>query len=150
MPFCFAWKVKLLISRSVANGPGRMLLIDPGIRRVQIVEVQVNRLSTDPRSGQLRTLWSHTTRDGRDNALARLQDDSRGIVFGHDWRLNHLVIRVHFDVGEPRPVKVTVKIKPPGTAAFKRHRFEDRIMTLLRRNGLAHDRESDRTVAAAE
>ena len=123
---------------------------DSDIRRVQITEVQVDRLGTDPRSGHTRTWWSHTTRDGRENALARLRDDTRGIIFGQDWRLNHLVIGIYFDVGEPKPVRVTVKIKPPGTATFKRHRFEARIMTLLHRNGLAHDREFDRTVAAAE
>ena len=52
---------------------------DPDIRRVQITEVQVDRLGTDPRSGQSRTWWSHTTRDGRENALTRLRDDTRGI-----------------------------------------------------------------------
>ena len=107
---------------------------DPDIRRVQITEVQVDRLGTDPRSGQRRTWWSHTTRDGRENALTRLRDDTRGITFGQDWRLNHLVIRVHFDVGEPKPVRVTVKIKPPGTATFKRHRLSRRVA----RAGPAH------------
>ena len=56
-------------------------------------------------------------------------DDAPGISLGHEWRLNHLALRVHFDVGEARPVTVMVKIKPPGTAMFKRHRFEGRIMT---------------------
>lgn len=123
---------------------------DPGIRRVQITEVQVDRVGTDPRTGQTRTLHSHVTRDGRDNALARLRENAPGIVFGSDWRLNHLTLRVHFDVGDARPATVTVKIKPPRTAMFKRHRFESRIMTLLRRNGLINDRAPVRAVAAAE
>ncbi len=123
---------------------------DPGIRRVQITEVQADHIGRDPRSGQTRTLHSHVTRDGRDNALARMREDAPGIMLGHDWRLNHLTLRVHFDVGDARPVTVTVKIKPPRTAMFKRHRFEDRIMTLLRRNGLINDRAPVRAAAAAE
>lgn len=123
---------------------------DPGIRRVQITEVQADRIGTDPRSGQIGPLSSHLVRGGKENALARMHDDAPGISFGRDWRLNHLTLRVHFDVGEARPVTVTVKIKPPRTAMFKRHRFEYRIMTLLRRNGLINDRAPVPAVAAAE
>lgn len=123
---------------------------DPGIRRVQIVEVQADRLGTDPRSGETRTFWSHVTRDGRDNALARLGEGTRGITFGADWRLNHMVIRVHIDVGGSKPARVTVKLKPPDTAMFKRHRFEGRIMALLRRNGLVNDRLPGKAAVAAE
>jgi len=123
---------------------------DPGIRRVQIVEVQADRVGTDPQSGFTRTFWSHLVRDSRDNALARLGESTRGIAFGSDWHLNHLVLRVHFDTEESRPARVTVKLKPPGTASFKRHRFEDRIMPLLRRNGLVHDRDPGQAAAAAE
>lgn len=125
-------------------------VFDPGIRRVQITELQANRVGTDPRSGQTKTLYSHVTRAGKENALARMREDAPGISFGHDRRLDHLTLRIHFDVGDARPVTVTVKIKPPRTAMFKRHRFEDRIMTLLRRNGLINDRALGRTSAAAE
>jgi hypothetical protein len=123
---------------------------DPGIRRVQIVEVQADRLGADQRSGETRTFWSHIIRDGRDNALVRLGEGTRGIVFGADWRLNHMVIRVHIDAGGAKPARVTVKLKPPGTAMFKRHRFEARIMTLLRLNGLVHERKPDQAAVAAE
>jgi hypothetical protein len=123
---------------------------DPSIRRVQITEVQADRIGADSRSGKTRTLWSHVTRDGRDNALARMGETTRGINFGADWRLNHITIRAHIDIGEPKPARVTVKVKPPGTANFKRHRFEGRIMTLLRRNGLVHDRQPDHAAVAAE
>lgn len=124
---------------------------DPAIRRVQIIEAQANRVSTDPQTDEQRVWWSITTRDSRDNALARLGDASRGVVFGDDaWRLNHLVIRVHIDVGECRPARVTAKIKPPATVMFKRQRFEGRIMELLRRNGLCHEREPRDVAAAAE
>ena len=124
---------------------------DPGIRRVQIVEVQADRITTDPQSGAQRVWWSIVTRDSRDNALARLGEGNSGITFGGDaWRLNHLVIRVHLDAGERQPARVTVKIKPPGTAMFKRHRFEGRIMELLHRNGLCHDQQPSDAAAAAE
>ena len=121
---------------------------DPGIQRVQITEVQVDRVGTDPRSGETRTFHSYVARDNRDNALARLGEMMRGIPLGSDWRLNHIVTRVHFATGDARPTKVTVKLKPPAGAMFKRHRFESRIMTLLQRNGLVHDRKPDASAAA--
>ena len=123
---------------------------DPDIRRVQIVEVQADRLGTDARSGETRTFWSHIARDARDNALARMGEVLGGTWFGADWRLNHVVIRVHIAAGSAKSTKVTVKLKPPDLAMFKRHRFEARIMTLLRRNGLVHERESEQAAAAAE
>lgn len=124
---------------------------DPKIRKVQIVEVQANRVGVDPRSGELQTFWSVIARDGRDNALARLGETAPDIDFGSGhWRLNHIVMRIHFDVGGVRPVKLTVKLKPPGAPVFKRQRFEGQVMTLLRRNGIAHDRQPAQTVAAAE
>ena len=123
---------------------------DAGIRRVIITAVQVDRIGTDLRSGKTRTLWSHLVRDSRDNALARMGETTRGINFAGDWRINHIVIGVDIDVGEKRPVRVTIKLKPPSLAVFKRHRFEARIMELLRRNGLVNDREIAQSAAAAE
>lgn len=123
---------------------------DPGISRVQIVEVQVDRLGTVSRSGETRTFWSHVTRDNRDNALARMGEVLRGTRFGDDWRLNNVVIRVYLDIGAAKPMKLTVKLKPPDVAMFKRHRFEARILTLLRLNGLVNDREPDQAAVAAE
>jgi len=123
---------------------------DANIRHVLITAVQVDRIGCDPRSGKTRTLWSHTVRDSRDNALARMGETTRGISFGDDWRINHIVIGVDIEVGDKRPVRVTIKLKPPSLAVFKRHRFEARIMTLLRRNGFVHDREPDRAALAAE
>lgn len=123
---------------------------DPGIRKVRIVEAQADRLRTDERSGDLRPAWSFLARDGRGNALMRLAEIMRGPSFETGWRLNHIVIRVELDAGAARPARVTVKIKPPASAIFKRHRFEDRILTLLRRNGLVHDRFADRAAFAAE
>lgn len=123
---------------------------DPGIQRVQITEVQVDRIGTDPKSGETRTFHSFVARDGRDNALARLGERMRGESLGGDWRLNHIVIRVYFATGSARPKNVTVKLKPPGHAMFKRQQFEGRIMMLLKRNGLLHERDAGPAALAAE
>jgi hypothetical protein len=123
---------------------------DAGIREVQIVAAQADLMGANQRTGQLRVLRSVSSRDGFENALAGLSDGMRGEPFGNEWRLNHVDIRVHFDVPGSRPAKVTVKVKPPASAIFKRHRFEDRIMTLLRRNGLVHDRFAYHAAIAAE
>lgn len=124
---------------------------DPGIVRVQITEVQVNRIATDQASGKTMILYSMVARDGRDNALARLGETSTGIVLGApEWQVNHIVIKVHFNTGAKRPAKVTVKLKAPAAPMFKRQRFEGRIMTLLRRNGFVRDRNPDALAAAAE
>lgn len=123
---------------------------DPDIERAQIVEVQVDRISTDD-EGSVRVHWSMVARDNRESALARLAETTRGIVFGPDsFRIGHIVLRLQFRVPNGRPAKVTIKIKPPSTASFKRHRFESRIMDLLRRNGFCHNREPAEASVAAE
>lgn len=123
---------------------------DPGIGRAQIVEVQVDRISTDD-EGDVLVHWSLVARDNRDNALARLGETMRGATFGPDsFRLGHIVLRLQFQVERGRPVKVTIKVKPPSGAMFKRHRFEGRIMEFLRRNGLCHDRDAGAAAAAAQ
>ena len=123
---------------------------DPGIQRVQITEVQVDRVGADPKTGDTRTFYSYVARDGRDNALLRLGEMMRSVGLGSDWRLNHIVIRVHFAAGGKSAKKVTVKLKPPAHAMFKRQQFEGRIMTLLRRNGLLNDRDAAKAAVAAE
>lgn len=124
---------------------------DPGIRRVQIVEVQADRISADPLTGDTKTRSAIVLRDPGGDALGLLGESAPRIYFRPNaYRIGHLTIRVHFDVGEPKPVRVTVKIKPPGSVIFKRHRFEARIMELLRRNGLCHEREPGQAALAAE
>jgi hypothetical protein len=123
---------------------------DPGIQQVQITEVQIDRVGVDAKTGKTRTFHSHVTRAGRGNALARLGEMMRGSRLTPDWRFNHIVIRVHFATGGKSAKKVTVKLKPPSQAIFKRQQFEGRIMTLLRRNGLLNDRDTTQVAAAAE
>jgi hypothetical protein len=43
-----------------------------------------------------------------------------------------------------------VRLKPPGTLAFRRTRFEKAIHTLVQRNGLEKDRDAGMVVDAAE
>jgi hypothetical protein len=123
---------------------------DPSILRVQITEVQVDRIGADPKTGDTRVFHSYIARDGRDNALARLGEMMRSAPLGPDWRLNHIVIRIHFATGSKQAKKVTVKLKPPAHAMFKRQQFEGRIMTLLRRNGLLNERSAPPAAVAAE
>jgi hypothetical protein len=124
---------------------------DIGIQRVQIVEVQADRITTDANTGEVKVQWSLIARDRRGNALARLAEMTRGLVFGPEsFRLGHMVLRVHFTGERGKPTTVTVKIKPPDTAAFKRIMYEARIMELLRRNGFCRDRDAGEAAAAAE
>ena len=125
---------------------------DPEISRVQITEVQVDRITTDAATGDVVAGHSIVAKDGRRSALLALEEIApRGIVFGpNSYRIGHLGLRIHFAVPRGRPVKVTIKLKPPSQAVFKRHRFEGRIMELLRRNGFCHDRDIAETLAAAE
>lgn len=124
---------------------------DPSIRRVQIVEAQIDRILVDDRTGEQRIAHSLIARDTRGGeALARLGDAMRGQRMGGEWRLNYLSIRVEIESGRSRPSRVTVKVKPPSSVQFKRERFEHTIMTLLRRNGLVRDRESRELADAAE
>lgn len=123
---------------------------DPTIRRVQIVEAQADRITIDSRSGEERRSWSLTMRDNS-NALFRLGSEARRIIFSQDGhRLDHIVFRVQIEPEGERPARLTVKLKPPGSAMFKRERFEGQIMTLLRRNGLCREREHRDLAAAAQ
>ncbi|HSO43159.1 MAG TPA: hypothetical protein VLR47_10030, partial [Rhodospirillales bacterium] len=67
----------------------------------QIIEVQVDRVGADPKTGDRRT-FSYVARDGRGNALARLGEIMGGRRLGSDWRLNHIIIRVHFSTSRLR------------------------------------------------
>ena len=57
---------------------------------------------------------------------------------------------IRCETGAKRPAQVTVRLKPPGTLAFRRTRFEKAIHTLVQRNGLEKDRDAGMVVDAAE
>ena len=61
-----------------------------------------------------------------------------------------IVFRVFFKSEGKRPSQVTVRLKPRGTVAFRRTRYERQIMTLLERNELVIDRDDLRLIDAAE
>jgi hypothetical protein len=117
---------------------------------VRIVEAQADQLSLDQFTGQTRIGATSVARDGDGGALDRLAETMRSRSFGPDWRLRHIVVRVNIDAGTGRPGQVTARITPPASAIFARHRFEDRIMNLLQRNGLVHDKYANSAAIAAE
>jgi len=123
---------------------------DPGVRRAGIVEAEVERVGLDPKTGKTRAFRSLVSRDPAGNALADLGRDAPAIRFGPDWRLSRMGINVEIDNGTAKPDRVRVSVKPPGVAKFKRHRYEHRILELLRQNGLMRDRELGASAVAAE
>ena len=124
---------------------------DAGIQQVDIVEVQIDRIGTDPRSGEVAVEAQNVTRDFCGNALTRLNEFGDRVSFSTGrYRIGHIIIRIHFGDGRSRASRVTVKIKPPSLAVFKRQRFEARVMELLRRNGFCRERQPAEAAAAAE
>ncbi len=123
---------------------------DPGIRRAAIVEVQIEKIGSGEGPFETAGPWTLTVRD-RWNALARTEQLTKLITFGEDrYRISHIVIALGFDIGASRLARLTVKLKPPGSAVFRRQRFEGRVLDLLRRNGLCRERGSAASAAAAQ
>ncbi|MEX0853882.1 MAG: hypothetical protein WD036_11460 [Bauldia sp.] len=122
---------------------------DQGVRSVKVVEAQADRIAATRVNRRANRLWSVLIKD-RNNALERMGQVT-SVSFGPAaYRLAHIAFRVEFE-SEARPhPRVTVQLAPPGTAAFKRERFEGRIMDLLRRNGLCLDRKPAEVAVAAE
>jgi len=57
---------------------------------------------------------------------------------------------VFFKTDKKRPAQVTARLKPPGTLAFRRTRFEKAVHALVARNGLEKDRDAGMVVDTAE
>jgi hypothetical protein len=99
-------------------------------------------------------------KDGRKRVRTRSANSPAGGVLanlfdvptplGGAWRLGELGFDVVFKSTGKRRDRVSVTLKPPAILRFRRTRHEDRIITLLQRNGLVHDRDDLRIVAAAE
>jgi hypothetical protein len=125
---------------------------DPTILGVQIVEVQIDRITTDLQTKDVAVMNSFVSKDSRGNALAKFADLAKsGIAFGpNTYRIGHMVLRVRLALPRGGETKVTIKIKPPSQATYRRHQFEARIMELLRRNGFCRDREPGTAAIAAE
>ena len=122
---------------------------DPGIRSVRLVEVRADRVIRDAVSGRALRTESCISRAVTGNVMERLAEMMGTHRLGSAWRLRHVVINIRLDGTGTRGTSVTVRIRPPTTAAFRRTWFEDRIVALLYRNGLIRDRDADRPAAAA-
>ena len=123
---------------------------DPGIKRAAIIEAQAEKIAPVQGAPEMRGPWTIAVRD-RWNALARMGQLTKFIAFGDGrYRLGYVVISLEFDIGSKKPTRVTIKVKPPGTLMFRRHRFEGRVLELLRRNGFCLDRKPATSAAAAE
>ena len=125
---------------------------DQSILGAQIVEVQIDHIATDPETQNVTVLNSFISKDGRGNALAKFADLAKsGVAFGpNTYRIGHMVLRVRLALPRGGETKLTIKIKPPSQATYRRHQFEARIMELLRRNGFCRDREPGAAAIAAE
>ena len=121
---------------------------DERIREVRIVAATALLYERDQDEQRFRFVRSLESKDAAGSALQHLR--SAGVRLGRAWRLGELTFRVFFDVGAKRPAQVTVRLKPPGTLAFRRTRFEKAIHTLVARNGLEVDRDAFAFVEAAE
>ena len=125
------------------KGPSFVLdrSFDPGLSRAAIIEVEARKVPPKDAVEGSPSPWSLVMRD-RHNALQRMGDVAPRVKFEpRGYELGHIIIAVSIEDGGKRPVKRRVKVKPPRIAAFKRHRFEGRIMELLRRNKLCCERK---------
>ncbi|WP_413877151.1 hypothetical protein [Albidovulum sp.] len=121
---------------------------DERIREVRIVAAAADHFERDEEEQRWRHVRSWESKDATGAALAHFRGSE--VRFGRGWRLGEITFRVAFDTGAKRPAQVTVRLKPPGTLAFRRTRFEKAIHTLVARNGLEKDRDAGMVVDAAE
>jgi hypothetical protein len=120
---------------------------DERILEVRIVAAAADFFAEDE-DGAWRYVRSWESKDASGAALRHFK--SSEVRFGRGWRLGEITFRVFFKSDAKQPAKVTVRLKPPGTLAFRRTRFEKAIHALVTRNGLEKDRDADLVVEAAE
>lgn len=120
---------------------------DPLIDRVDVIEAAAD-LMVSGKSGQVRVARTLRSRDVCGDALKHFANTP--VTFGRDWRLSEMVFRVTFKSDGKRQPQVTVKLRAPGALQFRRTQHEARILTLIHRNGLMHDRTDFAVVDAAE
>ena len=120
---------------------------DTEIDRVLIIEAAAD-LMVPGKSGYPRVARTMRSRDLSGQALRHFNDTS--VAFGGSWKLGELVFRIFFRADGKRQPQVTVKIRPPGVVQFRRTQHEERVMTLIERNGLMNDRDAFDVIDAAE
>jgi hypothetical protein len=120
---------------------------DETIHSVTIVSAAADLFEWDEDAQASRHLRSWVTKD-INGALRNFVTSE--VDFRQGWRLSEITFQVFLHVGKKKPAQSTVRLKPPGTLAFRRTRFEKSIHMLIARNGLEKDHDSDLVVEAAE
>lgn len=117
---------------------------------VRIVAAAADRFERDDNDDDAKWRYVRTweSKDASGAALRHFKGSE--VRFGRGWRLGEITFRVFFKTEAKRPAQVTVRLKPPGTLAFRRTRFEKAIHALVARNGLEKDRDAGMVVDAAE
>lgn len=120
---------------------------DDRILDVRIVAAAADHFEWDEDEAKWRYVRTWESKDAT-GALRHFKGSE--VQFGKGWRLGEISFRVFFKSEGKRPAQVTVKLKPPGTLAFRRTRFEKAVHTLIARHGLEKDRDAGMVVDAAE
>ncbi|MBW7946833.1 MAG: hypothetical protein H3C60_10440, partial [Sphingomonadaceae bacterium] len=120
---------------------------DERILEVRIVAAAADLLTRDE-EGRWRLQRSWTSRDAAGGALRHFHRSE--VRFNRGWRLGEITFRILLRGEGKRPAQVTVRLKPPGTLAFRRTRHEKTILELIARNGLMTDRDAGLVLDAAE
>lgn len=120
---------------------------DEQIQKVRIVAAAADLFAEDD-EGRRCFVRSLESKDPTGAALTHFSGTD--IRFGRRWRLGEITFRVEFRTEGRRPSQVTVRLKPPGTLAFRRTRHEKAIQTLVERNQLLNERDALVLVEAAE
>jgi hypothetical protein len=121
---------------------------DDRILDVRIVAAAADLFERDEEDGTWRYVRSWVSRDASGAALHHFRGSE--VRFGRGWRLGEITFRVFFKTDRKRPAQVTARLKPPGTLAFRRTRFEKAVHALVARNGLEKDRDAGMVVDTAE
>ena len=120
---------------------------DERILEVRIVAAAADFFAEDE-DGKWSYVRSWESKDASGAALRHFRGSE--VRFGRGWRLGEISFRVFFKTDAKRPAQVTVRLKPPGTLAFRRTRFEKAIHAVVARNGLETDRDAGLVLEAAE
>lgn len=118
---------------------------DENIIEVRIVSAAADLFAWDEAEQMLRYVRSWESRDASGAALRHFRNSE--VRFDRGWRLGEIRFRVFFRTDSKRPAQVTVRLKPPGTLAFCRTRFEAAIHRLVALNGLEKERSHDADLA---
>lgn len=121
---------------------------DEQISEVRIIAAAADLFEWDSEAQHWRYVRCWESKDPSGAALRHFRGSE--VRFGRGWRLSELTFRVLIKTEGKRRAQVTVRLKPPGTLAFRRSRFEKIVHTLVARNGLEKDHHAEVAVAAAE